>query len=158
VPELTLQRGVPRQRDLALSLARTRVAAADTAGRGDRTEAARRGATSQRVITRAEIDRSNATNARQLIEQLRPQWLRARGGNVTLRDTPTADGTAAVSISLPVYLDAQKLGGMSTLADISTTDVELVEFLEPSQAALRFGGDNPRGAIIVTTRAARHVR
>lgn len=80
-------------------------------------------------ITAEEIDESAAQNALQLLQDMRPGW---RG---------------------TVYLDGFRLGPLSELASIPLSTVQSMEYLEPIDAAARFGLEHQGGgAIIVKTR------
>ena len=87
-----------------------------------------RGAQVNRIAAE-QIEESMAQNALQLVQDLRPGW---RG---------------------TVYLDGFRLGPLSELASIPLSTVESMEYLEPIDAAARFGLEHQGGgAILVKTR------
>ena len=109
------------------------------------------------LITRAEIEAApTATNARILVERLRPRWLYVRGtkavrpvGNIrTANDASAGIDSEAVS----VYVNQSRLGTSEQLASISRVNVESLRYLTPSQALVQFGATNSLGAIVVTIR------
>ncbi|HET6765313.1 MAG TPA: carboxypeptidase regulatory-like domain-containing protein [Longimicrobiaceae bacterium] len=156
VPDVRLARGGVLQRDVALTLDARGAAAlrSDPTGAGVQAAAVQRGSTTQRVITRTELARVGSIDARRAVEQLRPLWTRARGSNVALTThaNPVSGGIDPDAIILTVYVDGQRRGGLTELAQISVVDVESMEFLDPAEAARRFGSDTARGVILVTTR------
>ncbi len=80
------------------------------------------------LITAEQIAEATQSNVLQLVRELRPSWR----------------GTA--------YLDGYRLGSMSELASIPVSSIREVEYLEPIEAAARFGIENEGGAILVKSR------
>jgi hypothetical protein len=81
----------------------------------------------------------------QLIERLRPNWLRPRG--------TTGFGGGGASASIPrAVVDGVPLGDYSDLARISAREVRGIEFFSAGDATTRFGTGYPGGAILVRTR------
>lgn len=77
-----------------------------------------------------------------LINQLRPEYLRTRGA-VSLRNAvPTAT----------VYLDGAKYGDVQSLKLINGEHVSFVRYLNGSEATTRYGTDHVGGAILITTK------
>lgn len=124
---------------------------------------------SQSVITAEEIASSGALTALQLVQSLRPEWLRTRGIQSLSESTHTIgrDGTNAAPvvngdqrITIPnagrpqilVYLGQARLGDASSLEQVMAVDVASIRFLNPQQATLRYGSDHTHGAIVVTAR------
>ena len=91
---------------------------------------------------------SNATNAYELINRLRPNWLRATaagsiGGGVIARQ------------AILVYLDRQRLENLDALTSISVDVVDSAQWLEPSrvQTVMPDVPSGPiAGAIVIRTR------
>jgi hypothetical protein len=80
-------------------------------------------------ITYEEIQEATQQNGLQLVRELRPGW----------RGTP--------------YLDGYRLGSMSELSTIPASSIREIEYLEPIDAAARFGIEHEGGgAILVKTR------
>ena len=50
---------------------------------------------------------------------------------------------------LPVYLDDQPLGDLSTLTSVNAHDIGAVYYLDAARATLRWGSGHGRGAILV---------
>jgi hypothetical protein len=79
-------------------------------------------------LSRAELDATTTTSLYDVINQLRPNWLRPPGMTMTgLQNSGSQQVT--------VYLDNQPLGGIETLRQITTPSVGSVEFLTPTRAA-----------------------
>lgn len=92
-------------------------------------------------ITTAELDETSASTAYEVIQYLRPSWLRTRGRMSLAGDPP-----------LRVYLDGTYFGDVETLRQLSAQVVERMERLGASEATQRFGTDHTNGAILVYTR------
>lgn len=94
------------------------------------------------LITRAEIDDAGPSSALDLIQKLRPVWLRERGA-VSFTD----------ETDLVVYLDGSRIGGRGELRSIHTHNIESLEFLDARRATNRFGPGHVNGAILIRTRS-----
>lgn len=94
-------------------------------------------------ITHEEIEHGHWANAYDLIENLRPRWLRAHGPDTILGDP----------VVVQVHLDGNRLGGVDNLRGISVADIESIEWFDPVSAAARWGADHGNGTIVVSTRA-----
>jgi len=94
-------------------------------------------------ITRADIEASPAGNAYQLVQRLRPQWLRGRGAT-SLRDPrPT----------LPVvYVNGIREGGPDTLRRFDVGEILSIDYLGAADATTRFGTGHAGGVILVQLR------
>jgi hypothetical protein len=106
------------------------------------------------VITAEEISATDATNAYDLVQRLRPRWLQTRGQ----QGLQTATGTTATGpvtgmqmTGVVVYLDGSPLGAVEALRQVSTRDLARLQRLSAADATQRFGTGHPHGAIIVTT-------
>lgn len=86
------------------------------------------------VISREQIEASGSTNAFDVIESVRPQWLGGHRGGATL---PV------------VYLDGIRFGELESLRTIGTTDVAEIRYIDPREASRRFGAGHSGGAIEV---------
>jgi hypothetical protein len=100
-------------------------------------------------ITPEEVRASRRANALELVQALRPEWLRKRSSTAALR-------RASVSYSGPddilAYLDGQRLGTVETLRSIPVNDVEMIRHYNASGAQQRFGDGHPNGVIEIITR------
>ena len=94
------------------------------------------------VITREEIERGHWRNAYELIEALRPRWLRAHGAQSIYGESP----------EVQVRIDNSHLGGVSTLRQIPVTEITSIHFVDPVTAAAQWGGDHVNGAIVISTK------
>jgi hypothetical protein len=86
----------------------------------------RKGGRDLNLLTREEITSAQVRNAFELIQRERPRWLTARGIRST--SSPT---------EVVVYMNTTPLGGISTLRDISLEGIEMIRFLDASQASAR---------------------
>jgi hypothetical protein len=133
----------------------TVAAAALTATACASTGEPRSGSGGTNVISAEEIAGTTATNAYELIQNLRPRWLHDRGqqtlGTVQREGM---DGPVAVmaTTGIVVYLDGTRMGAVSTLREIPTRDLRSARRLSSGEATQRFGGGHPHGAIILATR------
>ncbi|MDP9206877.1 MAG: hypothetical protein M3P12_15740 [Gemmatimonadota bacterium] len=98
-------------------------------------------------LTRAEITHSNASTAYELINRLRPNWLRATAvGSIS--------GGASRTQSILVYLDGQRLEDLNALKTISAAGIQSAEWIDSTRAAtvLRDAPPGPiAGAILLKT-------
>lgn len=77
-----------------------------------------------------------------VIQRLRPQWLRTRGGG-------TAQGKAIIQ----VIIDGQRYnGGPDVLRSVRAESVEEVSYMNAADATTRYGTDMAGGAIVVVTK------
>jgi hypothetical protein len=93
------------------------------------------------VITAEDMAAVNLPTAFDVVERLRPHFLRPRGPTTVVSDT-----------RLVVYQDNLNLGGVDMLRQIRAAELQEIRFLSASDATTRFGTGHPGGAIIVTTR------
>lgn len=95
------------------------------------------------VLTGEEIRESQALNAYEAVANLRPRWLRNRGGRI-----PDADG----SVEVQVWYNGRQLGTPEVLRSIEITHVISMEYVSSIEARTRYGSGNGRGVIAVTGR------
>lgn len=108
----------------------------------DTTASPRRSSAS--LITFEELqERGQYSNLYDLIEVLRPRWLRPQGGPDTFYGAPG---------QVQVHMDGNRMGDVAVLRTLSTSGVTSIEWLAPLAAAARYGLDHSHGAIIVSTR------
>jgi len=103
---------------------------------------------SQDVIVEAEITSRarDATNALQIIEQLRPQMLRSRGSS-SLAPNATAED------ALPrVYVDEISYGNLNSLSNLNSIQIREIRFIKAADATTRWGTGHAGGVILVTTK------
>jgi len=98
------------------------------------------------LITAAEIASSGATNAWDLINRLRPNWLKQQAvGSI---------GGGARSQVIAVYVDGQRFGDISSLQTVSASGIRSVQWLDAARAATvlnEVGSDPIAGAIVIKT-------
>lgn len=94
------------------------------------------------LITAEEIAAEPITTASELIERLRPAWLRSRG------PTSIRSGTPSLPI---VYIDEVRTGGLETLYRISTQIIREVRFINGRDATTKYGLDHGGGVIMIAT-------
>ena len=116
----------------------TALACASGTGRARRAPPA-----STTVLLADEIRAVGARTAYEAVLRLRPEWLRRRGA-VSIRDPGSGE--------VVVYVDGVRLGGPGSLGSIPVGSIVLIEYLNPSDAAGRYGPGHLGGAIQVRTR------
>ena len=96
------------------------------------------------LITAEEVEGVAVSNAYELIERLRPLWLRSRGGRSTRLET-----------EIVVYLDGSMLGGIDALNGIPIEMVGSVRALDAADAGRLpgLGSRHVERAIMVMSRA-----
>jgi hypothetical protein len=99
------------------------------------------------LITQAEIEFANVSNAYEAIQRLRPQMLRKRAGSGT-----GSAGDANEGGYIKVYVDNAPLGGIDLLTTVDAAKIKEVRFLNAIDATQRWGTGNPEGAILIITR------
>ncbi|MFL5385535.1 MAG: hypothetical protein ACJ8GN_23700 [Longimicrobiaceae bacterium] len=90
------------------------------------------------LIAAAEIDGTTASDALNVVQRLRPQWLRARA--------------ASRAGSVIVYLNGGRLGSVMELRTMKAESIAEMRFIRSEEAVPRFGMDHRAGAILVTMR------
>lgn len=93
------------------------------------------------LLTPERIRETGATNAYDVVANLRPHWLRTRGTDSF--QSPT---------EVQVYLNESRLGGVETLRSISTIEIAYIRYFDGLSASARWGLDHGQGAIYVVTR------
>ena len=100
------------------------------------------------VISLDEIEESSASNAYEVIQRLRPSFLRTRGA---VHGTPGATN-AIEMVDLVVYLNENRLGGTDQLRQIATTDIREIRYFNSSEATTKWGTGHSAGAIQIVSR------
>ena len=95
------------------------------------------------LITADEIARSNGSTAYEVIERLRPAFLRTRGSQSIQNPVP---------LSPIVYVDGMRYGAVGTLAQIPAMGIVSIQYMSAVDASQRFGLGNEGGAILVATK------
>jgi len=93
-------------------------------------------------ISPEEIAAEPVTTAAELVNRLRPAWLRSRGPESIRSGTP----------SFPiVYIDGVRSGGPEALRGISTQIIREIRFINGRDATTKYGLDHGAGVILVST-------
>lgn len=100
------------------------------------------------LISMEEIIESSASNAYEVIQRLRPNFLRTRGA---VHGTPGATN-AMEMVDLVVYLNESRLGGSDQLRQISTADIREIRYFNSSEATTKWGTGHSGGAIQIVSR------
>ena len=98
---------------------------------------------SRDVITVADIEKINVSNAMDVIQRLHPEFLRGRGRN------SIASGDAQYPV---VYVDGVRAGELSVLRSIPANDVREIRFVSAADATTRYGTGHTGGVIEVRIR------
>jgi hypothetical protein len=111
---------------------------------GTATPAAQR--SSRNLITRAEIESSNVQDAYEVVQRLRPEYLREQRGNPSISSGPQYAA---------VYVDGVRRGGPEALRGLRPVEVEEIRFISASDATTRWGTGHGGGVIEVKIRSGR---
>ena len=95
-----------------------------------------------RLITTDEIDVTRFSTAFEVVQALRPQWLRMRGQT-----------SINMSESIKVYFDDVLLGTPSQLRNVPARAITWMRFLDGNEATTRWGLDHGQGAILVSSKS-----
>ncbi len=96
------------------------------------------------LITQAQIDESPSSTAYDIVQRLHPQWLMGRG--------QSSFGNGATTTEVAVYVGSSRMGGPDELRNFIGSQLASIQFLNATQATLRFGAGHVNGAIILTQR------
>lgn len=91
-------------------------------------------------ISRDEIIEAGPCSAWDLVQNLRPIWLRKRGQTSFTQETDVV-----------VYLDGTRMGTRDALRQIDSHNIEYLEYLDARRATVLHGSGHVNGAIIVHT-------
>ena len=93
------------------------------------------------VISAQEITEvlGSIQTAYELVDRLRPLWLKARGRSSITLATP----------EVQIYVGGVKMGGPSTLQNVPLNSVREVRHLRGTDASQRFGDGHESGAVLV---------
>ncbi len=80
-------------------------------------------------------------NAYEIVQRLRPRWLRPRGVSFSNPDAGLA----------VVYLNGTRFGEPAILRQIRADEITTIQFLSGADATTRFGLNHDGGAILVAT-------
>jgi len=95
------------------------------------------------VISAQEISGLQVASGYEVVQQLRPEYLRTRG----VQSMQTASTQLAV-----VYVDGVRHGGPEALRQIPRESIQEIRYLNGSDATTQYGTGHGGGAILVRTR------
>ena len=95
------------------------------------------------VITADEVAGSTAQNAYEMINKMRPQYLKTRGRTTVLLDTPDRAS---------VFMDGVLFGTPDALKTIATSQIREVRFYAATDAGIKFGSQYGAGVIDIKTK------
>jgi hypothetical protein len=95
------------------------------------------------LITADEIAKSNASNAYEAVERLRPAFLQTRGSQSIQNTAPPTP---------MIYVDGMRYGSLQSLQTLPAISIIKIEYMNALDATQRFGIGNDGGAIVVTTK------
>ena len=98
--------------------------------------------TDRTVITRAQLQQNNFTNAYDAVASLHSNWLQKRG-----TDSFLAPG------EILVYVDEVRFGGIETLRSLASSSIGSIRFFDGIAASNRWGVGHGNGVILVSSRA-----
>lgn len=94
------------------------------------------------VLTHDELRATNDQYLYEVIQRLRPEWLRTHGS------TSIASGLAGPD-PVRVYVGVVRMGGPEVLTRLPTSHADSLKFFSPAEAQQRFGPGHTNGAIQV---------
>lgn len=94
-------------------------------------------------ISADEIATAQVTDAYELVERLRPQWLRAR---------PITQSTSQASMGgghgeIVVFMNGARYGGVESLRQIAPESIGTIRYLGPGEVQREFTGQSGRGVV-----------
>lgn len=98
---------------------------------------------SRNVLFAAEIAKTAVNTVYQAVMQLRPEFLRGEPAPAPVYSVDRR--------GVRVFLDNVELGDQTTLREIPLDRVTMIRYVEPGEAALRYGSAYRNGVIIVST-------
>jgi hypothetical protein len=107
-------------------------------------------------ISAEEIQAATAQDAHQLVQRLRPHWLRMRGRSSLQTREAEMPGGGTGQVLAPreiiVYLNGGRYGTHESLRSLHLDGITDMEYMDGPSATQRFGTGHPHGAILVTIR------
>ncbi len=94
------------------------------------------------LIEREDILGSNRGTAYEVVEMLRPQWLRARSDQSVLREG-----------GILIYVDDVRYGDLNSLRAINAREIFRMQRYNSTAASQRWGPGHSEGVIYISTRA-----
>ena len=138
---------------LMMSLFVVLTAACTSAGGGGEAGNTAKVTRSSYVITAEEIATVDASTAFDVVQKLRPQFLRDRGSTSTR--SGAAEGTGqpgTTAAGVLVYIDSAPGGSVDALRGIAASSIREIRYLSAADATTKYGTGHPVGVIEVRTR------
>jgi len=107
------------------------------------TKSGRAAPQNRNLITADEIAKSNASNAYEAVERLRPSFFQTRGSQSIQNTAPPTP---------MIYVDGMRYGTVQSLMSLPTISIISIQYMNALDATQRFGIGNDGGAILVTTK------
>jgi hypothetical protein len=102
----------------------------------------------RQLIAGAELRRTVATNALEVVELDRPEWIKNLHDDEA-RNGRTDTSTAIEARSVVVYVGDERVGSIESLRDIAVPEITELRFYDARDAGRRWGGEYRYGAIEV---------
>jgi hypothetical protein len=99
------------------------------------------------LIVRSQIEQMSVQDAYEIVQRLRPEYLREQRGAASINRTSP--------LLAVVYIDGVKRGGPDTLRGLRPVEVEEIRFMSGTDATTRYGTDHGGGVIEVKSRHGR---
>lgn len=122
------------------------IACASPGGRSGTAESAATAPTSRAVISDAEIPKSGSESAYDMIQRLRPEYLRAK---------PTQSFGGATSTIAPppsLFMNGQRMGELTDLRQIPALSLSMVRYYSIEEGKRKFGMQYGGGVIEIAYR------
>ena len=100
------------------------------------------------LLTTEQIQGSGGRDAFEVVERLRPLWLRSRGGR----------SVSHLGTSIVVFMNGTRMGGPESLRSIPVDLVRTIRYLDGPRASAELtglGSEHVEGAIVVSTSESR---
>ena len=110
----------------------------------------------RQLIASADLRRTVATNAFEVVELDRPEWIKDLHDDAA-RNAPSDTTRAIESTSVVVYVGDERVGSIESLRDISIPEIVELRFYDARDAGRRWGGEYRYGAIEVVPASAQSV-
>lgn len=104
---------------------------------------AKKGRYSRDLISAEDIKSHSSSTASEIIQRLRPIWLRGRGRKTFLSE----DASYPV-----VYVNGRKYGTLGALSNFSANEIVKIRFYSAADATTKFGTNHPSGVIDIILR------
>ena len=101
------------------------------------------------VITAEEIAAGSGSTAYEVIQRLRPRYLRTRGA---VQGSPSGSTNNIEPVDVVVYVNDNRVGNSEQLRQISVSQIREIRYYSASEATTKWGTGHIAGAIQVVSR------